>query len=171
MLAGAIVIGVVIVEVAQKPLPLTPVVLGSKGYFAPSGVGWGSPHPVRIFNGGDPSGDIFDVHWSSWGGEVAIGWGANPVFKPEGGYYRHAVKIELRASGIRRCTPDGPLSYTRLMVREPSRPGGPIGRWEPWATNMCIDCSAAPTQAFRLPPRSGHELSRIRVYAARHVSC
>src|SRR6478609_4355927 len=49
------------------------VVLGGVVYGAPHGEGWGSERPETIFNGGDPSGLISEVHWSSWGGPVARG--------------------------------------------------------------------------------------------------
>jgi putative transposase len=51
--------------------------------------GWGAPHPTFIYNGGgNASGSIDDVHWSSWGGAVAHGPGRHLIFKPRGGYYR-----------------------------------------------------------------------------------
>jgi hypothetical protein len=113
-----------------------PIVLGGKA-FAPNGTGWGTERPAEIFNGGDPSGLITKVSWRSWGGAVAIGWGRNPIFKPHGGYYRHPVAIELRANDIGTC--EGRRAYLRLMVREPSRPGGPLGPWRSWSgsSNIC----------------------------------
>jgi hypothetical protein len=45
-------------------------VLGGKVYGAPSGHGWGAPHPKFIYNGGDASGSISGVHWSDWGGTM-----------------------------------------------------------------------------------------------------
>ena len=42
------------------------VVLGGEVYGAPTGEGWGTPHPSFIYNGGDASGSIDDVTWSSW---------------------------------------------------------------------------------------------------------
>src|SRR5271154_5800579 len=86
------------------------VVLGAKA-FAPGGAGWGTSEPAEIFNGGDPSGLITEVRWSSWGGATAVGSGRNPIFKPHGGYYRKPVAIELKASGLGRCA--GRPAYTR----------------------------------------------------------
>jgi hypothetical protein len=113
------------------------VVLGAKA-FAPNGKGWGTSEPAEIFNGGDPSGLITGVRWSSWGGSMAVGSGRNPIFKPHGGYYRKPVAIELKASGLGRC--DGQAAYTRLSVREPKRPGGQLGPWRPWsgASSICV---------------------------------
>ena len=102
--------------------------------------GWGEVAPAIISNGGAAaSGTISSIRWQSWGGNVAVGRGLNPIYTPHGGYYRRPVVIQLRASAPRRCTPRGPLVYTRLTFREPSRPGGPVGRWYAWASNMCGD--------------------------------
>lgn len=71
--------------------------------------------------------------WQSWGASVAIDYGRNAIFKPHGGYYGKLVRIELRAYDLGRCAARGPLAYRKLMVRAPSRPGGPLGRWSAWA--------------------------------------
>jgi hypothetical protein len=114
------------------------VVLGAASYAGPNGAGWGKPHPKRIYNGGDPSGLIRHVHWISWGGAVARGHGRHAIFKPHGGYYRKLVRIQLRAYDLGRCTRHGPLAYRRLSFREPSRPGGPVGRWHWWSGSKTI---------------------------------
>ena len=116
-----------------------PILLGLKHY-EPGlyGEGWGEEAPATISNGGaSASGTVSNIHWSSWGGKVAVGRGLNPIFMPQGGYYARPAAIELRASAVKRCTPGGPLVYTRLTAREPSKPGGPFGRWFTWAPNMC----------------------------------
>lgn len=107
------------------------VVLGGVAYGAPTGAGWGEELPQVIYNGGDPSGLISEVHWSSWGGAVARGHGRNSIFKPHGGYYRHQVMTQLKAKRIGRC--EGRRAYLRLLVREPRRPGGPLGPWRSWS--------------------------------------
>jgi hypothetical protein len=123
--------------VAPAAIGATNVVLGAKA-FAPNGTGWGTAEPAEIFNGGDPSGLIAEVHWSSWGGATASGVGRNPIFKPHGGYYRKPVAIQLKASGLGRCA--GKPAYSRLSVREPKRPGGPLGPWRSWsgAASICV---------------------------------
>src|SRR6185312_6638391 len=73
-------------------------VLGAKAFAAPYGNGFGSAEPKEIFNGGDPSGSVRNIHWSGWGNPTAIGYGLNPIFKPHGGYYRKPARIELRAT-------------------------------------------------------------------------
>jgi hypothetical protein len=112
------------------------VVLGSTRFYGqPPGnaVGWGTAHPKRIFNGGDPSGMAWRIAWTHWGSSTAMGYGLTWVPTPRGGYYRTPGRIELRASGIGHCTASGPLAYRRLDVRVPSHPGGPLGHWGNWS--------------------------------------
>jgi hypothetical protein len=109
-------------------------VLGSSDY-APNGEGWGTQHPVSIFNGGDPSGLVTNINWRRWGSGTAYGRGRNAIFKPGGGYFPQLVWIRLRADHIGRCTRGGPRAYRRLSVRLPSRPGGPLGPWIPWVVD------------------------------------
>jgi hypothetical protein len=116
------------------------VVLGSSAYAGRNGAGWGTPHPSEIFNGGDPSGLVTHIHWSGWGGASASGHGLNAIFRPNGGYYDKLVTIDLRAYDKGRCTSHGPLAYRRLSVREPSRPGGPVGPWQAWSGSKSL-CS------------------------------
>jgi hypothetical protein len=114
------------------------VVLGSARFGLPDGAGWGTAKPAKIFNGGDPSGLVTQIHWTHWGSKASIGHGRNAIFKPRGGYYRRLVHIELRAYDIGRCSSNGPRAYTRLSVREPSRPGGPIGKWVSWSGSKTV---------------------------------
>lgn len=113
-----------------------PVALGGVVYGAPTGEGWGAPHPKRIFNGGDLSGLIDDVHWSSWGGPVAHGRGHHSLFKPRGGYYRHPVVAQLKAIRIGEC--EGRRAYLKLLIREPRRPGGALRPWHSWSGPQTI---------------------------------
>lgn len=113
-------------------------VLGAKTLNAPYGRGWGQPHPGEIFNGGDPSGLVTQITWSSWGDSVAHGTGKNAIFRPQGGYYGKLVTIQLAAYDLGHCSPHGPLAYRKLIVREPSRPGGPIGHWFLWGGSKTI---------------------------------
>lgn len=120
--------------VALAAAPAAQVVLGSKAFgVGGDGEGFGGAHPRRIFNGGDPSGLVTKITWTSWGGGVATGHGLNAIFAPHGGYYPGLVTIQLRAYDIGRCVARGPLAYRKLSVREPSRPGGPPGKWFAWA--------------------------------------
>jgi hypothetical protein len=113
-----------------------PVALGGKVYPGPNGQGFGAPHPELIYNGGDASGSIANVHWSTWGGAVAHGRGRHPIFKSGGGYFRHPVVALLKATDLGRC--EGHPAYLRLLIKEPRRPGGPLGPWRSWAGPQTI---------------------------------
>jgi hypothetical protein len=106
-------------------------VLGGVVYGAPNGEGWGSERPEEISNGGDASGTLFEVEWSSWGGAVALGQARHPIFKPNGGYYRKPVLAQLKATDLGRC--EGHRAYLKLMIREPRKPGGQLGPWLSWS--------------------------------------
>jgi hypothetical protein len=117
-------------------LTASPVVLGGVVYGAPLGEGWGTERPDTIFNGGDPSGLISDVKWSSWGGPIARGHGHHSLFKPSGGYYSHQVVAQLKAKRIGNC--EGRRAYLKLFLREPRRPGGSVGAWHSWSGSRTI---------------------------------
>jgi hypothetical protein len=112
-------------------------VLGAKAFAAPDGKGFGTAEPAEIFNGGDPSGSVRQIEWSGWGNPSAIGYGLNPIFKPHGGYYRKAARIELRATGLGKCGKRA--AYTKLEARVPKKPGGKLGKWFSWtgAKTIC----------------------------------
>jgi hypothetical protein len=117
-------------QAQQGRHPAVPV-LGSKKFAGGYGSGWGTAHPKEFFNGGDPSGDVYSITWQHWGNKRSYGWGKNAIFKPGGGYYRHAVRIQVRAQSLGYCGTH--RAYTHLWVREPSKPGGPLGKWHPWS--------------------------------------
>jgi hypothetical protein len=115
------------------------IVLGSAKFtVGGDGEGFGTAHPSEIFNGGDPSGRVTNIDWTSWGGHVATGHGLNAIFRPQGGYYSQLVTIQMRAYDVGRCTAHGPLAYRKLSVRVPSRPGGRLGSWVAWAGDPTI---------------------------------
>jgi hypothetical protein len=116
------------------------VVLGTAGIL-PYGVGWGTPHPREIFNGGVPSGRAWDLSWKGWGTKLAVARGLTYLYAEHTGGYAGAGAIEFRAYRIGPCSPGGPRSYTRLDARVAVRPGGPLGRWHPWGGwNGVISC-------------------------------
>lgn len=43
--------------------------------WGPYQTGYGQVRPHEIFNGGDPSGGVSDITWTSWGGSIAVGTG------------------------------------------------------------------------------------------------
>jgi hypothetical protein len=51
-----------------------PVLGQAVGAFS-QGQGFGEVKPTTVFNGGDPTGDVSDITWSSWGGARAVGSG------------------------------------------------------------------------------------------------
>jgi hypothetical protein len=53
--------------------------------WAPSVRGYGTLRPARVYNGGDPTGDIWDITWSTWGGERATGAGTSYWEPPDAG--------------------------------------------------------------------------------------
>ncbi len=114
------------------------VVLGSPAFAPQGGEGWGTAQPAKIYNGGDPSGLVREIHWVDWGASSAIGYGLHAIFKPHGGYYSEPVLTELRATGLGKCG-GGPRAYTLLYVRDPQRPDGPAGPWYLWseAKSLC----------------------------------
>jgi hypothetical protein len=126
---ASLVMAVLCVSAAASS-PGTPV-LGKKNLLS-GGIGWGTAQPAVIFNGGDPSGRAYALRWTGWGNATAYAYGLNPIFKPQGGYYREPGRIELRAYRIARCVPGGPTAYTRLEARVAGRPGGPLGKWFAW---------------------------------------
>ncbi len=132
------------------------VVLGSSA-FAPQGAGFGTAHPGRIFNGGDPSGMVSSIRWTGWGGGVAHGRGLNPIFLPQGGYFAHRARVLLRAHRVGRCG-SGP-AYRELDIRLPQWPGGPLGPWWRWAAAKTI-CTAGEIDASNPPGYCGRVGSR-----------
>jgi hypothetical protein len=115
----------------QRRLRAQAVVLGGVVYGAPNGEGWGSERPGEISNGGDAGGTLLEVHWSSWGGAVAHGTADHPIFRPNGGYYSRPVVAQLKATRLGHC--EGHRAYLKLLIREPKRPGGPLGPWLSWS--------------------------------------
>jgi hypothetical protein len=85
------------------------------------------PRPRTIFNGGDPSGCIGTIHWATWGGKFAIGYGLTSIFRPGGGYYATPGEIELQALDSGADTRVGRGAYTKLVARVAERPGGRLG--------------------------------------------
>jgi hypothetical protein len=51
----------------MRPILAGPWGMGQKGY--------GHVKPSTIFNGGDPTGLVQHIHWTSWGGSRAVGAG------------------------------------------------------------------------------------------------
>lgn len=108
------------------------VVLGKKNLMGRYGIGWGTPHPSRIYNGGVPSGNAWNLRWSNWGSASTTAHGLTWLYRPNGGYYAKPGAIELRAYRLGQCEAGGERAYTRLAARVAVRPGGALGRWYAW---------------------------------------
>jgi hypothetical protein len=52
------------------------------GIFAQGGQGFGQVKPAKIFNGGDPTGLVTGITWSTWGGPQATGSGMSDYVGP-----------------------------------------------------------------------------------------
>jgi hypothetical protein len=113
------------------------LVLGSPTFAGTGAEGWGNVAPHRIYNGGDPSGLVKEIQWTSWGGRVAIGYGLGWIFKPHGGYYSRPLLVELRAQALGHC--GSQPAYTQLAIRWPSKPEASLGSWRLWseARSLC----------------------------------
>jgi hypothetical protein len=65
----------------QSQAPATPALGRPAGVFA-HGTGFGEVRPARIFNGGDPTGLVTHIVWTSWGGPRAAGTGTSDYVGP-----------------------------------------------------------------------------------------
>ncbi len=119
------------------------VTLGSPKFYAPRSEGFGTVRPATIFNGGDPSGLVTKIQWTTWGGATAAGHGLNAIFKPHGGYYSQLVRIDLIARDKGTCPGSSQQAYRQLLFRVPNRPGGPFGKWSLWSGARTL-CAATP---------------------------
>ena len=63
---------------AAAPVP----VLGRPAGLFAHGTGWGKVKPTEVFNGGDPTGLVTHITWSSWGGIAATGTGTSDYVGP-----------------------------------------------------------------------------------------
>jgi hypothetical protein len=66
---------------AAGPASAVPTLGRPAGVFA-HGTGFGQVKPVKIFNGGDPTGLVTHVVWTSWGGARAAATGVSDYVGP-----------------------------------------------------------------------------------------
>ena len=148
--ALTVIVAVFAVGAAPAPASASPIVLGSAAFAGVGGEGWGTSRPKRVYNGGDASGQVREIQWTSWGGRSAIGYGLTAIFKAHGGYYSQPVLAELRAYSLGKCTASGPRAYTHLSIRVPARPEAPLGPWQPWAFSaQKKGCASSASNAQR----------------------
>lgn len=50
--------------------------------WAPGQKGYGQPHPITVYNGGDPTGLVQKIHWAAWGSTRAVGVGVSTYIWP-----------------------------------------------------------------------------------------
>jgi PAB1-binding protein PBP1 len=81
------------------------------GVWNPSVRGYGTVRPVRVFNGGDPTGDIWDITWASWGGERAIGRGLSYGIPPGATSVAESIKQPATIVAYNLGTCNGQLMY------------------------------------------------------------
>jgi hypothetical protein len=68
-------------SVSSSPAAGVPTLGQPAGVFA-HGVGFGQVKPSEIFNGGDPTGLVTHVVWTSWGGAQAVATGISDYVGP-----------------------------------------------------------------------------------------
>ncbi len=66
---------------STSPAGAVPTLGQAAGVFA-HGQGFGQARPSRIFNGGDPTGLVTHVVWTSWGGAQAVATGISDYVGP-----------------------------------------------------------------------------------------
>lgn len=88
-----------------SPLP----VLGRPAVFF-QGSGWGEVRPSAVSNGGDPTGSVTRIVWSSWGGPRAVGTGLSTYVGPHQSVAQATVqRVRIVAFGLGVC--DGESMY------------------------------------------------------------
>jgi hypothetical protein len=85
-------------------------VLGRKAGDFSHGTGFGAIKPVKIFNGGDPTGLVTKIKWSTWGGARATGTGPAEYIGPNDSVATgHQSQATVIAFHLGRC--HGTLMY------------------------------------------------------------
>jgi hypothetical protein len=79
------------------------------GVFA-HGTGFGQVKPAKIFNGGDPTGLVTHVVWTSWGGSRAVATGVSDYVGP-GQSVAAGAEETVTVVAFRLGTCDGKLMY------------------------------------------------------------
>lgn len=72
--------------------------------------GYGSARPRTIDNGGDPTGRVEDISWSSWGGPKAIGTGM-AYYDPPNEPVAMSVRETATVVAFHLTTCDGTFVY------------------------------------------------------------
>jgi len=84
--------------------------------------GYGSVRPSTISNGGDPTGIVTDVSWTSWGGSQAVGTGTG-YYDPPGVPVSNAIKEQATVVAFDLGTCDGRYMYQAIEWYFPASGG------------------------------------------------
>ena len=79
----------------------------------PSEKGYGQVRPSEIDNGGDPTGIVSKVHWTSWGGAQATGDGTG-YYEPDDAPVAESRKEPAHIVAYELGTCQGKLMYQRI---------------------------------------------------------
>jgi hypothetical protein len=75
-----------------------------------NGQGWGEVRPATVFNGGDPTGLVAHITWSSWGGSTAVGTGTSDYVGPNQ-FVATGTQEPVTIAAFDLGTCDGKLMY------------------------------------------------------------
>jgi hypothetical protein len=94
---------------SPSPASAVPTLGQLAGVFA-HGTGFGQVKPAKIFNGGDPTGLVTHVVWTSWGGERAVATGVSDYVGPDQSV-ADGTEERVTVVAFRLGTCDGKLMY------------------------------------------------------------
>jgi hypothetical protein len=101
-------------------------------------VGFGQAKPTEIFLGGDPTGLVSGITWSSWGGSQAVGSGASTYVAPNESAAQGSVQTAtVVASDLGTC--GGVAAYQQVIWYFPSE-----GQTAATTGNSVIDACTGP---------------------------
>ena len=96
-------------QAPASPPTAVPTLGQPAGDFA-HGTGFGQVKPARIFNGGDPTGLVTHVVWTSWGGAQAVATGVSDYVGP-GQSVATGTEEPVTVTAFDLGTCDGKLMY------------------------------------------------------------
>ncbi|MGH3197875.1 MAG: hypothetical protein ACRDNT_18610 [Streptosporangiaceae bacterium] len=92
------------------------------GTFASNSQGFGQVRPVTVYNGGDPTGLVMHITWSSWGGNTATGTGSSDWVGPNQSVATGTQEtVTIVAFDLGTC--DGKLMYQAVEWYFPQHGG------------------------------------------------
>ncbi len=76
--------------------------------------GYGHARPSEVFNGGDPTGLVTNIHWASWGGSRAVGVGTSTYVWPGTAVADNGPNSRAHIVAFHRGTCRGRKSYNAI---------------------------------------------------------